>query len=98
MSPSRTAQYEDGQNAVRQKLAAQLGASEDEIAIVRNASEANNIVSNGLPLRAGDEVLLFDQNHPTNNVAWEVRKARHGYTTRRVGIANPPSSVEEVID
>ena len=41
-----------------------MGAAEDEVAIVRNTSEANNIVVGGVPLKAGDDVLLFDENHP----------------------------------
>ena len=62
----------------REKVAKQMGVSPDEIALVRNTSEANNVVNNGLSLEEGDEVLLWDQNHPTNNVAWDVRAARFG--------------------
>jgi selenocysteine lyase/cysteine desulfurase len=60
----------------RRKAAAQLRVSPDEIALVRNTSEANNTINNGLPLQPGDEVVLWDENHPTNNVAWDVRAAR----------------------
>ena len=70
----------------RQKVAEQLGVLPEEIALVRNTSEANNTVNNGMPLKAGDEVVLFDQNHPTNNVAWDVRAARFGFTVRRVKV------------
>src|SRR5688572_22419225 len=56
----------------RARVARYIGAADDEIAIVRNTSEANNIVVGGVPLKAGDDVLLFDENHPTNNVAWDV--------------------------
>jgi selenocysteine lyase/cysteine desulfurase len=81
----------------RRKLAAFMGASEDEIAIVRNTSEANNFVVNGLGLKAGDEVVVFDQNHPTNNVAWEVRAARTGFTVKRAGVPQIPNDVEEIL-
>ena len=70
----------------RARLARFINAAEDEIAIVRNTSEANNIVVGGVPLKAGDDVLLFDENHPTNNVAWDVRAARYGFTVRRVKV------------
>lgn len=70
----------------RARLARYIGAGEDEVAIVRNTSEANNIVVGGVPLKTGDDVLLFDENHPTNNVAWEVRAARYGFTVRRVKV------------
>src|SRR5262249_26407706 len=69
----------------RRKLAAFMGASEDEIAVVRNTSEGNNVIVNGLGLKAGDEVVIFDQNHPTNNIAWDVRAARIGFTVKRGG-------------
>jgi isopenicillin-N epimerase len=68
----------------RAALAAYVGASPEEIAITRNTSEGNNAVVNGLDLGPGDEVVLWDQNHPTNNVAWDVRAERWGFTVRRV--------------
>ncbi|MGH7554476.1 MAG: aminotransferase class V-fold PLP-dependent enzyme, partial [Longimicrobiales bacterium] len=83
---------------VRLRLAAYLGAAPEELAIVRNTSEANNIIVGGLKLKAGDEVVLFDQNHPTNNVAWEVRGARFGFTVKRVTIEGTPSNPAEVLD
>jgi selenocysteine lyase/cysteine desulfurase len=82
----------------RERVAAQLGASADEIALVRNTSEANNIVNNGLPLKAGDEVVLWDQNHPTNNVAWDVRAARFGITVKRVETPIAPASADQLFD
>jgi selenocysteine lyase/cysteine desulfurase len=82
----------------RAKVAAQLGVSSDEIALVRNTSEANNTVNNGLALEAGDEVVLWDQNHPTNNVAWDVRAARYGITVKRVGLPKAPKSARELVE
>ena len=81
----------------RRKLANYMGASEDEIAIVRNTSEANNLIVTGLELKAGDEVVVFDQNHPTNNVAWDVRARRLGFTVKRVGLQNTPGGVDEIL-
>ena len=81
----------------RQKVARQLGVSADEIAFVRNTSEANNTINNGLPLNRGDEVLLWDQNHPTNNVAWEVRAKRFGYRVRRVATPVSPNGADELL-
>lgn len=82
----------------RGSVAAQLNVSADEIALVRNTSEANNLINNGLDLEADDEVLLWDQNHPTNNVAWEVRAARYGIRIRRVATPADPASAEELLD
>ena len=82
----------------RGRLARYIGAAEDEVAIVRNTSEANNIVVGGVSLKAGDDVLLFDENHPTNNVAWEVRAARYGFTVRRVKIDVANTDAGAIID
>jgi len=68
----------------RVAVAGQLGVSADEVALVRNTSEANNIVNNGLDLGPGDEVLVWQENHPTNHVAWQVRAARFGFAVRVV--------------
>lgn len=81
----------------RSKLAGWLGADDDEIAIVRNTTEANNTVIGGLDLGPGDEVVLWDQNHPTNNVAWDVRAERYGFTVRRVTTPRSPESAEELV-
>jgi selenocysteine lyase/cysteine desulfurase len=78
------AKFDGLREEARRKLATLMGASEDEIAIVRNTSEANNTVVAGLELKPGDEVVLWEQNHPTNNVAWDVRAARLGFTVKRV--------------
>lgn len=92
------AKFGDMLEQTRNYVANQLRVSSDEIALVRNTSEANNIINNGLSLRSGDEVLLWDQNHPTNNVAWDVRVARYGLTARKVSTPLKPLSESELID
>jgi isopenicillin-N epimerase len=82
----------------RARLARYIGAGEDEVAIVRNTSEANNVVVGGVPLKAGDDVLLFDENHPTNNVAWEVRAARYGFSVRRVKVDPATADAGAILD
>ena len=81
----------------RQAVANQLGVTEDEIALVRNTSEANNVINGGIPLDASDEVVVWDQNHPTNNVAWEVRAARYGLAVTRVTTPAAPTGVDELV-
>ena len=83
--------------ASRAKVAGALGVTADEVALVRNTSEANNIINNGLPLETGDEVVVWDQNHPTNNVAWDVRAARFGLTVTRVATPIQPTGADELV-
>ena len=79
-------------------VAEMLGVDPDEVALVRNTSEANNTINAGIPLGPGDEVVLWDQNHPTNNVAWDVRAARFGVVVRRVSVPVRPAGAQELID
>ena len=92
------AKYSDLLERCRSRIASQLNVSANEIALVRNTSEANNMINNGLPLEAGDEVLLWDQNHPTNNVAWDVRARRFGLSVKRVSTPAAPSGVQELLE
>lgn len=82
----------------RRLVARHIGAHEDEIALVRNTSEANNIVNSGLDLGPGDEVVLWDQNHPTNHVAWAVRARRRGFTVRSVTVPVHPKEPGELAE
>jgi isopenicillin-N epimerase len=82
---------------VRAKLAAALGASADEIAITRNTSEGSNIIVEGLDLQRGDEVVITDHNHPSNNDAWKVRARRHGLEIKSIPVPIPARSKDELI-
>jgi len=92
------AKYGDLLDATRDRLASYLGTDADEIAIVRNTSEANNVIVGGLELGPGDEVLLLDQNHATNNVAWDVRAARFGFSVRRIAVEPSLPTPAAVLD
>ncbi len=83
---------------LRDALAAFLHVKRDELAIVRNATEANNVVTNGLDLKPGDEVLLTDQEHPGGRCAWEQKSARFGVKLNYVTLPKPPASVEQIVE
>ena len=74
------------------------GRTPDEIALIRNTTEGNSVAVHALDLKRGDEVLLWDQNHPTNNIAWRVRAARDGFAVRTVSLRWPPESTEEILE
>ena len=63
-SPNNRARLMPEKEKTRKALAEFLRVTPDEIIITRNTSESNNLVSNGLDLKAGDEVLLHEDNHP----------------------------------
>jgi isopenicillin-N epimerase len=51
-------------NEFRDPLAGFVGWKRDEIALLRNATEANSYIANGIDMQPGDEVLRTDQEHP----------------------------------
>lgn len=57
----------------RARLAALVGADPEEIALLRNTSEGNNLIAQGVALKPGDEVLLTTHNHPSNTESWRLR-------------------------
>ena len=85
-------------HALRDSLASYLHVNRDELALVRNATEANNVVVNGLDLKPGDEVLLTDQEHPGGRCPWEQKAARFGVKLNTVVLPKPPASAEEIVE
>lgn len=69
---------DQGREPLRKNLAILAGCSPEEIAIHRNASEALETVIFGLPLKAGDEVVLCKQDYPNMINAWKQREIRDG--------------------
>ena len=80
------AQFEPRRLLALEKLAQFMGVSPAEIGITRNTTESNNILVNGLDFQVGDEIIIWDQNHPTNGLAWEQKAKRQGFTIRKVSI------------
>ena len=89
--------FNDLHGAVLEALGRYMGADADEVVITRNTSEGNNLVIAGLDLGAGDEVVLWDQNHPSNNVAWDVRAQRYGFTVKRVATPAMPQGPDDLM-
>ena len=54
----------------RARLAAQIGAIPAEITLTRNATDGANHVAAGIEWRAGDEVIISDQEHPALLFPW----------------------------
>ena len=91
------AKYEAMRERLRDKLAGMLRVTSDEIAITRNTSEGTNVVVKGVDLKPGDEVLITDHNHPSNNDSWKVRAQREGFTVSSLTVRVPAASREELI-
>jgi selenocysteine lyase/cysteine desulfurase len=97
-SPANRAQLGAGREQARRTIAEALRVTPEEIVITRNTSEANNIVSSGLALGAGDEVLIFADNHPSNQTAWTEKSKRAGFTVTVLPQPNPHPGFEHYVD
>jgi selenocysteine lyase/cysteine desulfurase len=89
--------YRPLRESVRGKVAALLGVSADEIAITRNTSEGSNLVVGGIDLKPGEEVVITDHNHPSNNESWKLRARRAGFVVRSVPVPVPARSPEDLV-
>jgi selenocysteine lyase/cysteine desulfurase len=85
-------------DAHRLEIADFFGCKKDELALVHNATEAMSTIAAGMDLKAGDEVVLTDQEHPSGRSCWQVRAKRHGVTLREVKIPLPPKDPGQVAD
>ena len=92
------AKYEGLRTGTRAKIAAMLRVKPQEITITRNTSEGSNLLVHGLTLKPGDEVIVFDHNHPSNLDSWRVRASREGFTLRTLPVHIPAKSKQELID
>ena len=54
----------------RSTLSDLIQSSPSEIAFVKNTAEGIGIISNGYPFNTGDEILICDQEHPSNLFPW----------------------------
>jgi len=58
---------------LRERLARLLGArGTADIALVKNTSEALSFVAFGLDWKPGDQILISDEEFPSNRVVWEA--------------------------
>src|SRR5438270_6534637 len=85
-------------NEFRDPLAAFVGCKRDELALVRNATEANSYIANGIDMKAGDEVLMTDQEHPGGEQPWQLRAKRYGIVVKKVALPKPVQNADQVLN
>jgi len=85
-------------NEFRDPLAAFVGCKRDELALLRNATEANSYIANGIDMKAGDEVLMTDQEHPGGEHPWNLRAKRYGVVVKKVTLPKPVQNAAQVLN
>jgi len=93
----RREQWHDRER-IRRRLAGFAGVDPEEIAILRNTTEALNILIQGLPLERGEEVVVSNQDYGSMLEAFQMRSARFGTVTKAVNLPLHPKSDQEIVD
>lgn len=74
------------EHRLREQLRTLLNApGKGDIALVKNTSEALSIVAMGLEWTEGDEVILSDQEFPSNRIPWQALE-NQGVRVRQVSL------------
>src|SRR5436190_9203253 len=85
-------------NEFRDPLAEFVGGTRDELALVRNATEANSYIANGLDMKLGDEVLMTDKEHPGGEQHWNLRAKRYGIVVKKITLPKPVPNAAAVLN
>jgi len=76
------------ENQLREQFQRLLNApNTDEIALLKNTSEALSVIAYGLPWNIGDSIVGIAQEFPSNRVVWESLEKPYGVTYRRVDLS-----------
>jgi isopenicillin-N epimerase len=84
--------------STRRDLAKEFGCDPEEMAIVRNASEANETMIFGIDLKKGDEVIVTNQNYGRMITSWQQRERRDGIVLKQISFKVPPPSDEYIVE
>jgi len=82
----------------RDPLAEFIGCTRDELALVRNATEANSYIANGLDMKPGDEVLMTDQEHPGGEQPWNLSREALRDCGEKVTLPKPVPNAAAVLN
>ncbi|PJZ70648.1 aminotransferase [Leptospira perolatii] len=78
--------YPSVKKAIRTILSELLGCDPEELSLIHHTNEGMNFISLGLKLKAGDEILLLENEYPSNIYPWEH------WRDRGVSISSVPMS------
>lgn len=80
--------------ALRQSFAALIGATADEIALTHHTTEGMNIVSHGLNLQPGDEIVTTTMEHEGGLLPLYTLKQRRGVSVSAVDLMGARTDAE----
>ncbi len=89
--------YQTHYPLIKQTLATLSGASEEELLVTRNATEALNILIQGIQLNKGDEVILQRHDYHSMIETFQMLEKEKGIVLKFVDVPLVPKSCEEII-
>ena len=97
LGSSRYPHWINTEQALREQLQRLINArSADEIALLKNTSEALSMVAYGLSWQPGDNVVISHQEFPSNRIVWESL-ASCGVETRAADITAAGEAEDTII-
>jgi cysteine desulfurase / selenocysteine lyase len=81
----------------RKLLAEMLGARPEQVAFVRNTSDGLSTVANGFPWRAGENLVSFRREFPSNAYPWLRLRSAFGVEVRRCEERDGRIDLDEMI-
>ncbi len=83
---------------LRDQLAQLIHAeSADDIALLKNTSEALSVVAHGLAWNRGDNVIISDEEFPSNRIVWESLQ-QQGVELRQINLTSSTSPEQALIE
>jgi cysteine desulfurase/selenocysteine lyase len=90
-------QWLETERHLRDELRMLINAqSSDDIALLKNTSEGLSFVAWGFPWRQGDNVVIPDEEFPSNRIVWESLAPR-GVVVRTVSLAGAADPVQALL-
>ncbi|MEL7532251.1 MAG: aminotransferase class V-fold PLP-dependent enzyme [Bacteroidota bacterium] len=82
---------------IKRKLARLGDCRPDELAIMRNATEALETIIMGMDLQPGDEILTTEQDYPSMLNTLEMRVRRNGIKLKKIKLPVPIENKNEIL-
>lgn len=83
--------------ALREQLRKMINApAAEDIALLKNTSEGLSVIAYGLEWRPGDNIVITDQEFPSNRIVWESLH-QYGVKVREASMSGPGTPEENLI-
>ena len=83
---------------LREKLGKLVNAEGRDLALTQNATFGMNFLAQGFELKAGDEVITTDQEHPGGVCGWRERVKRDGISWKQVKMPIPANDPDRLVE